>query len=97
MNVAIVSRLRRGIGKLGERLAGREDGEHIQAMVRITFGLVISAYLYITVGARFNILVVCIGFEVSPLPSFLRSSFTRNAPPCAGGLGPSPTWEPRPI
>jgi two-component system sensor histidine kinase RpfC len=42
----------------------REDSEHVQALIRIAFGLAISIYLYSTVGARFDIHVVCIGFEL---------------------------------
>ena len=69
-----------------ERLAQREDSEHVQAIIRIAFGLAISAYLYSTVGSRFDIHVVCIGFEVfsfailiaiiiDPKPSTMRRGF----------------------
>lgn len=87
MNVAIVSRLRMGIGNLRERLAGREDSEHVHAMVRIAFGLVISAYLYITVGARFNIHVVCIGFEVFASAIFIAIVIHPQRSPLRRGLG----------
>ncbi len=46
MNVAIVSRLRMGIGNLRERLAGREDSEHVDALVRIALVLVICTMPY---------------------------------------------------
>lgn len=36
----------------------------MQALIRIAFGLVISAYLYSTIGARLDVHIVCIGFEV---------------------------------
>lgn len=87
MNVAIVSRLRMGIANLREQLAGREDSEHVQAMVRIAFGLVISAYLYITVGARFNIHVVCIGFEVFASAIFIAIVIHPQRSPLRRGLG----------
>lgn len=87
MNVAIASRLRMGIGNLRERLAGREDSEHVQAMVRIAFGLIISAYLYLAVGARFNILAVCIGFEVFASAIFLVIVVYPQRSPLRRGLG----------
>ncbi|MBI2225030.1 MAG: hypothetical protein HYU44_08755 [Betaproteobacteria bacterium] len=46
MNVAIVSRLRMGIANLRERLAGREDSEHVDALVRIALVLVICTMPY---------------------------------------------------
>ena len=49
---------------LRQRLAKREDSEHVQAIIRLVFGLAISAYLYTAIGARFDIHVVCIGFEL---------------------------------
>ena len=87
MNLAIVSRLSMGIVNLRRRLAGREDREHVQAMVRIAFGLVISAYLYIAVGARFNILVACIGFEVVASAIFLAIVVHPQRSPLRRGLG----------
>ena len=59
-----LSRLRLNAGTLRQRLARREDSEYFQALIRIGFGLVISAYLYSTIGSRFDIHVVCIGFEI---------------------------------
>jgi len=87
MNVAIASRLRMGIGNLRERLAGREDREHVQAMVRMAFGLIISAYLYLAAGARFNILVVCIGFEVFASAILLAIVIHPQRSPLRRGLG----------
>lgn len=55
------------IGLLRERLARREDSEHVQALIRIGFGLFISIYLYSTIGPRLDIHVVCIGFEILSL------------------------------
>ncbi|MBX9812640.1 MAG: response regulator [Burkholderiales bacterium] len=52
---------------LRERLARREDSEHVQAFIRVGFGLLISIYLYSTIGPRFDIHVVCIGFEILSL------------------------------
>lgn len=49
---------------LRQRLLRREDSEHVQALIRTAFGLAISAYLYSTIGARLDIHIVCIGFEV---------------------------------
>jgi two-component system sensor histidine kinase RpfC len=68
---------------LRQRLAQREDSEHVQAVIRLVFGLAISIYLYSVIGPRFDIHVVCIGFElasiaillaivVRPQPSTLR-------------------------
>lgn len=59
-----LSRLRLTAGRLRQRLAGREDSEHVQAFIRLGFGLIISAYLYSTVGSRLDVHVVCIGFEI---------------------------------
>lgn len=55
------------IGTLRERLARREDSEHVQAFIRVGFGLFISIYLYSTIGPRLDIHVVCIGFEILSL------------------------------
>ena len=74
------------VAALRQRLSRREDSEHVQALIRIAFGLAISAYLYSTVGARLDIHVVCIGFEVlscaillaiaiHPQPSAARRGF----------------------
>src|SRR5688500_6929983 len=51
-------------GSLRQRLAQRDDSEHVQAIIRIGFGLFISAYLYSTIGSRLDVHVVCIGFEI---------------------------------
>ena len=83
MSGAFLSRPGLDLATLRQRLSKREDSEHVQALIRIAFGLVISAYLYSTIGARFDIHVVCIGFEVlssaillaiaiHPQPSALR-------------------------
>jgi len=67
-------------------LAKREDSEHVQALIRIAFGLAISIYLYSTVGPQLDIHVVCIGFELlscaifiaiiwRPKPSSIRRIF----------------------
>jgi len=86
MSAAFSSRPGLGLAGLRERLAQREDSEHVQAIIRIAFGLAISAYLYSTIGPHFDIHVVCIGFEVlsfgifiaiivDPRPSRMRRGF----------------------
>lgn len=71
---------------LRERLAQREDSEHVQALIRIGFGIFISVYLYSAIGPRLDIHVVCIGFEIlslailiailiRPQPSAMRRTF----------------------
>lgn len=83
MSATNLPRVQSGLAKLRQHLAKREDSEHVQALIRVAFGLVISVYLYSTVGAQFDIHVVCIGFEllscaifisiiVQPQPSRLR-------------------------
>ena len=52
-------------------LRQREDSEHVQALIRIGFGLGISTYLYSTVGPRLDIHVVCIGFEILSVAIFI--------------------------
>jgi diguanylate cyclase (GGDEF)-like protein len=47
-----------------DRLIGREDTEHVQAVIRIAFGLCVSTYLYLTAGPRLDLVVVCVGFEI---------------------------------
>jgi len=59
-----LSRLRPSAATLRQRLARREDSEHVQALIRIGFGLFISAYLYSTIGPRLDIHIICVGFEV---------------------------------
>ena len=49
---------------LRERLAGRPDSEHVQALIRIGFGLVIAAYLYITVGPSFDVHLFFVAFSL---------------------------------
>jgi hypothetical protein len=63
--------LRLDAGSLRQRLARRADSEHVQAVIRIGFGLFISAYLYVTVGWRLDIRVVCIAFEILAAAIFL--------------------------
>jgi diguanylate cyclase (GGDEF)-like protein len=48
---------------LRERLAGREDTEHVQALIRIGFGLIIAAYLYWMLGAHVDAHVFFVVFE----------------------------------
>ncbi len=73
------------LATLRKHLAKREDSEHVQAFIRIGFGLAISIYLYSTIGPQFDIHVVCIGFELlswailiaivlRPQPSRIRRS-----------------------
>jgi diguanylate cyclase (GGDEF)-like protein len=71
MTVEALSRLRLNAGTLRQRLARREDSEHVQALIRIGFGLAFGAYLYSTVGPRFDIHVFFIGFEVFSCAIFL--------------------------
>ena len=47
---------------LRQRLAAREDSEHVQGLIRIAFGLLIAVYLYLTVGPRFDIHSFFAGF-----------------------------------
>ncbi len=67
MSIEPSSPARSYIGLLRERLARREDSEHVQAFIRVGFGLFISIYLYSTIGPRLDIHVVCIGFEILSL------------------------------
>ncbi len=62
-----ISPARPYLGMLHERLARREDSEHVQALIRVGFGLLISIYLYSTIGPRLDIHAVCIGFEILSL------------------------------
>ena len=86
MSPVSLSRPRLAFSEIRERLNRREDSEHVQAIIRIAFGIAISAYLYSTIGPRFDIHVVCIGFEVlsfgiliaiiiDPRPSRMRKGF----------------------
>jgi len=84
MSAAFSSRPGLGLAGLRERLAQREDSEHVQAIIRIAFGLAISAYLYSTIGPRFDIHVVCIGFEVLSFGIFIAII-----------VEPLSTWAPR--
>jgi two-component system sensor histidine kinase RpfC len=78
--------VRSRLNALRLHLAKREDSEHVQALIRIAFGLAISIYLYSTVGPQLDIHVVCIGFELlscaifiaivwRPKPSAIRRIF----------------------
>lgn len=67
MTAKILSLAKLYAGSLRERLGRREDSEHVQAFIRIGFGLLISIYLYSTIGPRLDIHVVCIGFEILSL------------------------------
>jgi two-component system sensor histidine kinase RpfC len=62
--------LARRLANMLATLRQREDTEHVQALIRIGFGLGISIYLYSTVGAQLDIHVVCIGFEVLSVAIF---------------------------
>ncbi len=64
MTLTSLSSLTDELRFLRQRLWKRDDSEHIQALIRIGFGLAMSAYLYAAIGPRFDIHVVCIGFEV---------------------------------
>jgi diguanylate cyclase (GGDEF)-like protein len=63
MTAEALSSLRLNARTLRQRLARREDSEHVQALIRIGFGLFIAAYLYSTIGPRFDIHVFFVGFE----------------------------------
>ncbi|MDB5865979.1 MAG: diguanylate cyclase with and sensor [Betaproteobacteria bacterium] len=63
--------MRLNAGSLRRRLARRADSEHVQAVIRIGFGLFISAYLYATAGWRVDIRVVCMTFEILAAAIFL--------------------------
>ena len=56
---------------LRERLAAREDTEHVQALIRIAFGLIIAAYLYSMLGARFETHAFFVLFEALSCGIFL--------------------------
>jgi two-component system, sensor histidine kinase RpfC len=71
MSIEPSSPARSYISLLRERLARREDSEHVQALIRVGFGLFISIYLYSTIGPRLDIHVVCIGFEILSLAILL--------------------------
>ena len=58
------------IAQLRERLAVREDTEHVQALIRIAFGLVIAAYLYVTAGPSLEVLVFFVTFTAASLVLF---------------------------
>jgi two-component system sensor histidine kinase RpfC len=85
MTAAVLSRLRMHVETLRRRLARRDDSEHVQALIRIVFGLAMSAYLYLAIGPRFDIHVVCIGFELGAFAillaiiAFPRRSASRRA------------------
>ena len=71
MTATLLSRLTGELRLLRQRLWKRDDSEHVQALIRIAFGLAMSAYLYAAVGPRFDIHVVCIGFEIFSLAILL--------------------------
>ena len=58
------------IAQLRQRLAAREDTEHVQALIRIAFGLVIAVYLYITAGPRLDVLGFFLTFTAVSLLLF---------------------------
>src|SRR3954467_5246952 len=58
------------IALVRERLAAREDTEHVQALIRIVFGLIIAAYLYVTVGAQPEVHVFFLCFTLVSLALF---------------------------
>jgi two-component system sensor histidine kinase RpfC len=64
MTSAFLSHLPVEFASLRERLWRRDDSEHVQAFIRIGFGLAMAAYLYAAIGPRLDIHVVCIGFQV---------------------------------
>jgi len=78
---------RANFATLRQRLSKREDSEHVQALIRIGFGLFISIYLYSTVGARFDIHVVCIGFEILSCALLLAIAFHPQPSPLRRGFG----------
>lgn len=71
MSASSIPGVRSGLAALRQHLNKREDSEHVQALIRIAFGLVISIYLYATVGGQFDIHVVCIGFELLSCAIFI--------------------------
>jgi diguanylate cyclase (GGDEF)-like protein len=56
---------------LWQRLASRDDSEHIQALIRIGFGLFFAAYLYLTVGPRPDVHLFFLAFGVLSCGTFL--------------------------
>lgn len=71
LNAARNSSPRASLAASWARLRQREDSEHVQALIRIGFGLGIATYLYSTVGTRLDIHVICIGFEILSVAIFL--------------------------
>jgi diguanylate cyclase (GGDEF)-like protein len=49
---------------LRHRFAPRADSEHVQALIRIAFGVVFAGYLYLTLGWRYDVHIFFIGFEL---------------------------------
>jgi diguanylate cyclase (GGDEF)-like protein len=83
MSVAASSSLERRPASLRERLAARDDTEHLQALIRITFGVVFAIYLFVVIGpgARLYIyfavfelmaVVLFVAIVVHPQPSWVR-------------------------
>jgi diguanylate cyclase (GGDEF)-like protein len=64
MPAQALSRLGSSAKTLRQRLAAREDTEHVQALIRITLGLLTALYLYLTIGPLFEIHTFFAGFTV---------------------------------
>ena len=71
---------------LRAELARREDSEHVQALIRMAFCVVVSVYLYAAIGPRIDVQLVCLCFELlacaifmaiaaKPQPSAIRRGF----------------------
>ena len=66
-----LSGFRLRLATLRQRLARREDSEHVQALIRIGFGIAIYVYMTATTGPRFDILVLCYGFQFAAWAIFV--------------------------
>jgi diguanylate cyclase (GGDEF)-like protein len=58
------------IAQLRGRLAAREDTEHVQALIRVGFGLIVAAYLFLTAGPSLGVLVFFVTFTLVALLLF---------------------------
>ena len=83
MTAGVLSRLTDRAGALRERLAARDDTEHLQALIRIVFGVIFGAYLLVVLGPGPRLYVYFGAFElmacalllaivVHPQPSAVR-------------------------
>lgn len=65
MNAELGTRSKLDAHRLRERLTGRGDSEHVQALIRIGFALVVAAYLYLTVGPQLDVHLFALAFGLA--------------------------------